>query len=71
MAAPTQVTPPPRVNTLEATPEAAYEAPPRVYQKWNISFQPERALRQSPQCAIHIIPCDTEPMPPTAHQKVI
>ena len=83
MAAPPQVTPPknerlqqyklpklpPRVNTSESTPEAAPGLPTRVDPQGDISFQPGQAPRRAPQCALHIIPYDMEPMPHAENQK--
>ena len=69
MDTPPQVTPPLRVNAPEATLEAAPAPHLRVYPQGDIEFQPVHAPILSPQRAPRIIPDDTEPIPPVAHQK--
>ena len=66
---PLKVTPPPRVHTPEIIPDAARVPPPRVDPNGDITFQPGCTPRRPPQCVPHIIPYDTEPMPPAARQK--
>ena len=61
--------PPPRVDTPESTSEAAPAPLPRVDSEGGMSFQTGRAPRQPSQCAPHIIPDDTDPMSPIAHQN--
>ena len=68
-AAPPQVTPPPRVHTPEKTPDADPVPPPRVDPHGDITSHPVYAPRQPPQRLPHVIPYDTKPLPPVAHQK--
>ena len=67
--APPQVTPPLRVHTPETTADAAPETPLRVDPHGDIAFQPGHTPRRPPQRVPHLIPDETGPMAPTAHQK--
>ena len=62
-------TPTKRVNNPEATPEVYPVPPTRVDPQGDISFQPGQAPRRAPQCALHIIPYDMEPMPHAENHK--
>ena len=63
------MTPPPRVNTQETTSDVSPVPPLRVDPHGDIALQPGHAPIQPPQRIPHIIPYDTKPMPPAAHQN--